>query len=213
MSDQGPTSARNGSSIQVKSAVDLAQGSASTSEQGLGGFFLAQQDASMATARRIGPFTGRPQKRGKAAKRAGTSLSDSSTYQARYAIGRYLEQAEREAKRLVELAEASDSPGLALGVEQLTETLRHLWKLRKAREDEWAEVVNVLQGVLNQVVAEQTTAAQATALFSVIRNHLAMGTVADHQPKQVRAILREAGLDPWAPLQLQESEETADSRE
>jgi hypothetical protein len=41
---------------------------------------------------------------------------------------------------------------------------------------------------------------------TIIRDHLALGTVASHQPKQVRTVLRDAGFDPWTPLLLRRME-------
>jgi hypothetical protein len=118
-----------------------------------------------------------------------------------------------EASNLFKLALAEDGADLSLSVDRLKEHLRQLWKLRKAREDEWGEVINLLQGVLANVVPENLTSGQAGAVLVAVRDHLAMGTVADHQPRQVRTALRDAGLDPWAPLHLYNRQGAGDAGE
>ena len=129
-------------------------------------------------------------------------LSDSSTYQERYAIKRHLANAKYEAGHLLLHAEAGDPLSMALAAQQLKTHLRELWRLRKAKEDEWGEIVNMLQCAFRQVTPELLTLVQARAVRTVVRDHLALGTVDSFQPRRVREILDDADFDAWAGFQL-----------
>jgi hypothetical protein len=97
---------------------------------------------------------------------------------------------------MTEAATTSDPLKLADAGLSLRKRLQELWRLRKAREDEWAEVLNFLQSALSGAF-ERFTVVQCNAVARVIEDHLAQGAVDDDQPSKVRRMLREAGLDPW----------------
>jgi hypothetical protein len=115
-------------------------------------------------------------------------------------MARHLEQAKDIAADLVRLKEDEDQIGLDLEGQKLRGLLRALWGLRKIREDEWAEVVNYLQGALMGEAFESFTMEKCEALRKVIVDHLAMGTVSDHQPRAARKMLEQAGFYPRRPI-------------
>jgi hypothetical protein len=124
-------------------------------------------------------------------------MTDGSTPAERYAIRRHLEGS-RECVSQMEEAAAGDSPmAIATAGCALRQHLRELWRLRKAREDEWAEVLNFLQTALSREPFEKLTVEQCKIVGRVIEDHLALGAVSDDQPTNVRQLLREAGFDPW----------------
>jgi hypothetical protein len=207
MSQARSTGDQSGGLVQIQNAVEINE--CQTHEK-LQGIVLQRQDAATGNVHRQ-DVTARSQRLKRPAQAAARPIVDASTYRERYAIKRHLADAEQLTQQLMKLAGCPDALEMALCIKQLREKLQELWRLRKAREDEWAEVLNFVQGALTQAVAEQFTFEQASAVLAVIRNHLAMGAVADHQPKQVRTILRNAGLDPWAPLRLQEMKDNEEA--
>jgi hypothetical protein len=98
---------------------------------------------------------------------------------------------------MVAEATVGDPMALADAMSGLQASLRELWRLRKAREDEWADVLNFLQTALSGVVPEKLSVEQSQAVGRVIDEHLAAGVLTDDQPSEARRILRGAGLDPW----------------
>lgn len=197
---------RSGGIIYVGSAEEASAPGVDAVLRG----FVSRLGTGASDALETGRPTGRRRQRRGGGKRDDVKLSDASTPAERYALMRYLDLAEQQAKGLAALVEAGHDPEeLADGVRSFKESLRHLWRLRKVRDDEWAEVVNYVQGALSKVAPEQVTRGQASALLAVVRDHLAMA-VAEHQPKKVREILRDAGLDPLAPLHILEPKDSED---
>lgn len=122
---------------------------------------------------------------------------DASTPAERYAIRRHLTRAKTAAADVARLAEAQDPMGLACAAGVLKESLRQLWRLRRAREDDWASVLNFVQSALSRGALERLTVEQASAISTIIVEHLSAGAVSDDQPSEVRKLLRAVGLDAW----------------
>lgn len=202
--------ANEGGFMSVTGHVELT-GGLDQGEYGATGYTFAGRRAS-AGPTRISNRESHHRVQRKGTKRSTSPLSDGSTQQERYAIKRHLANAEQEATLLMRFAAAEDAISLALSAQQLKGHLRELWRHRKAREDEWAEVVNILQGAFSQVTAELMSTTQAKAIHSVIRDHLAMGYVDNTQPKRVRAMLVSTDLDPWAALQLRGDKDDDEGR-
>jgi len=209
MVDRGFT--REDGPLSVESHIELTGGRDRDENELLGYSLAAGQRASAARARDVARASQSTRKH-KGAKRPNSPQSDASTYQERYAINRHLANAEQEANRLLEFATAEDSISLSLSAQQLKTHLRELWRLRKAREDEWAEVVNILQGAFRHAIPESISPAQAKVIYSIIRDHLALGYVDNTQPKRVRAMLDAADLDPWGAIQLQDDTDECEGR-
>jgi len=87
----------------------------------------------------------------------------------------------------------------------LVDDLRQLWKARALREDDqWATVVNFLQGVLSQKDFERLTAAQCTGIRTIVDAYLAGGAVRDSDVQIVVRMLRRVRLDPYKPISVAE---------
>jgi hypothetical protein len=84
----------------------------------------------------------------------------------------------------------------------LVDDLRKLWKARALREDEWATVVNFLQGVLSQKDLERLSPAQCAGIRTIVDAYLAGGAVRDSDVQIIVRMLRRVGLDPYAPIRL-----------
>lgn len=135
--------------------------------------------------------------RQKAVQQRLVTMADASTPQERYALNRYLAWAKEAASRMVAAAGVADGLELMEAGAELHDHLRGLWRLRKAREDEWAEVLNFVQSALAGEAVDSFTVEQCLLLKKIVFDHLALGVVDEDQPFRVRRLLREAGLDPW----------------
>jgi hypothetical protein len=108
-----------------------------------------------------------------------------------------LTAAEKEACRLESRAKAGDLMELSNAGFRLGEILRELWELREEREDDWGDLLNILQGALAQEEFERFSVDQCRAIRSIIVDHLGSGAVdVDDLERSIR-LLREAGFDPW----------------
>jgi hypothetical protein len=125
-----------------------------------------------------------------------------STPAQRYAVGRHIETALREAGRMVEAAEHADLIGLGTAGLDLKDSLQELWKLRDVREDEWSAVVNFLQSALSKATIERFSSEQCSITCKVLKDYVAGGAVRDEDVMDARRLLREAGLDPWAGIEV-----------
>jgi len=115
----------------------------------------------------------------------------------RDAIRRGLSAAQTYSAQMTDAAAKGQSIDLANSGFHLTDTLNDLWKCRDVREDDWGDLLNVLQTALAEEVFEKFSENQCSAIYKVITDHLSMGSVdADDLAVAVR-ILREAGFDPW----------------
>lgn len=78
-------------------------------------------------------------------QRENLSLEATKAQARRYAIAQYLKEAVDEAKAMELAAESGDLMELSIAGNKLRSTLNDLWKARNDREDDWGDLVNILQ--------------------------------------------------------------------
>jgi hypothetical protein len=84
----------------------------------------------------------------------------------------------------------------ALGAE-LCDNLQELWRHRVAREDDWIEVLNLMQIVLRGEIIEQMTSSKKRALAEIFNGSLTIRTIGSIEAQRAFRILRGAGFDVW----------------
>jgi len=99
--------------------------------------------------------------------------------------------------RMETFSECGDLIELANAGFSLRENLAQLWTLRVDREDEWSDLVNLLQGALASEEFERLTVNQCQAIRTIIGDHLASGVTDSDDLNGTITILRRAGLDPF----------------
>jgi hypothetical protein len=97
----------------------------------------------------------------------------------------------RKEKTLMELSNS----GFAL-----VEILSDLWDLRGDREEEFGDLINLLQGVLNTCEFEQLSVEQCEVIRRIVEEHVASGSVDDTDLEECVVLLGRAGLDPFKPI-------------
>ena len=123
---------------------------------------------------------------------------------ARYNIRRWASHAKDTAITLQNAARDEDfMEATSAGVE-LTDTLSQLWRLRDGREEEFAEIVNMLQLALAKIDFESITVEQCGHLVEIVEKCLLSGLVDETEVRLTRTLLRDAGLNPWRGLSLRE---------
>src|SRR5205085_10600425 len=122
-------------------------------EEGLKGYAGHLATGSPLSSAAGRPLTKKPGPEVAPAGKAGR-LADASTPAERYAVRKRLDGAGDVVSQMVEAASAGEAIDLANLGQQLRAHLRELWRLRKAREEEWAEVLNFLQSALAGQVFE-----------------------------------------------------------
>jgi hypothetical protein len=115
----------------------------------------------------------------------------------RDAIRRGLAMAERLAREMESSARVSDLMELSNAGFALVATLDELWDLRDEREDDWGDLLNLLQGALAKEEFEKFSIRQCAAIRMIIADHLDAGCVDMDDIERSLRLLREAGLDPW----------------
>jgi len=113
------------------------------------------------------------------------------------ALRRNLKSAVSQASLVIRIAQTGDVIELANSVFSLQDILSELWKFRWIREDDWGDLVNLLQGALAGEEFEKFSVYQCESIRSVITDHLASGTTDIDDLDSVVALLRNAGLDPF----------------
>lgn len=115
----------------------------------------------------------------------------------RYTVRRLVEEAQGEASRMVAAAQSQDPMELATAGMSLSDVLDSLWQLRSVRSDEWASLLNFLQGALAREEFERFSVQQCQAVSQIIDLYLAGPAVRDEDVIQARETLQKNGLDPW----------------
>jgi hypothetical protein len=80
---------------------------------------------------------------------------------------------------------------------ELRDTLQDLWAMRDEREDDWGDLLNLLQIALERDEYEDLTAVQCKAMRDVIADHLSVHTVDIDDIENSLRLLRRSGLDPF----------------
>ncbi len=112
-------------------------------------------------------------------------------------IRRGLAAAERLACDMESSARVSDLMELSNAGFALTAKLDELWDLRDEREDDWGDLLNLLQGALAKEEFEKFSVQRCTAIRMIIADHLDSGCVDIDDIERSIRLLREADLDPW----------------
>ncbi|MCI0622492.1 MAG: hypothetical protein L0387_12665 [Acidobacteria bacterium] len=115
----------------------------------------------------------------------------------RDAIRRGLYEAKQEVETMVASAREGDLMELSSAGFRLKETLRQLWGFRNEREEDWGDLLNLLQGVLEQVEFEQFKVEQCAVIRRIICDELGDGIVDIEELERSISALRRAGFDPW----------------
>jgi hypothetical protein len=117
--------------------------------------------------------------------------------QRRDAVRRGVQKALREAEAMMAAVDAGELARLNNKAFELRDTLQDLWALRDEREDDWGDILNHLQIVLEMDEYEGLTAIQCTAVRDIIADHLSVNTAGiDDVENTVRRLLR-SGFDPF----------------
>ncbi|MCI0489662.1 MAG: hypothetical protein L0229_23995 [Blastocatellia bacterium] len=114
-----------------------------------------------------------------------------------YTVSRGLAAAEKEASLMEAFAQAGDLIELSQAGFRLKDALSDLWDLRKECEDDWGDLLNILQAVLSQEEFERFSVDQCYAIRSVIADHLGAVAVDIDDIEDSIRLLRKAGFDPW----------------
>ncbi len=115
----------------------------------------------------------------------------------RDAIRRGLATAERLAREMEFSARVGDLMELSNAGFGLAAALGELWGLRGEREDDWGDLLNLLQGALAKEEFEKFSVQQCAAIRMIIADHLDAGRVDMDDIERSLRLLSEAGLDPW----------------
>ncbi len=75
--------------------------------------------------------------------------------------------------------------------------LEDLWEHRRLREDNWGDLLNILQAVLAQVEFEQLSCSQKLGIKKVVSEYLCKAGVTDADSEEALDVLSDAGFDPW----------------
>lgn len=75
--------------------------------------------------------------------------------------------------------------------------LEELWENINLREDNWGDLLNILQGVLAQVEFELLSGSQKSGIKKVVTECLCKAEVVDSDMEDALGILSQAGFDCW----------------
>jgi hypothetical protein len=75
--------------------------------------------------------------------------------------------------------------------------LEDLWKNRKHKEDNWGDLLNILQAVLAQEEFELLSTSQKLSIKNVVIDYLCQPNVDDTDIEKALKILSQGGFDPW----------------
>lgn len=104
----------------------------------------------------------------------------------------------RETLDIVEQIETVDDP-----IEQANLTyefkdcLDSLWEYRDSREENWGDLLNILQAVLKQVEFEKLSGLQKSSIRKVTKDYLCIPNISDEDIKNAIIELSKAEFDPW----------------
>ena len=110
---------------------------------------------------------------------------------------RHLSAAVKLSEQLEEYADAGDVIELSNIGFELRNVLSNLWDLRGEREDDWGDLLNLLQIALTQEEFERFSPKQCRAISVLVRDHLGSGVADREDVEHAIAILETVGFDPW----------------
>lgn len=104
------------------------------------------------------------------------------------------------AKEMTEAAQHGDPMELSNAGFNLGRYLDELWGLRKHRESNWGDLVNLIQGALTREEFERFEEEQCKLIGDILAYHLRPSPVEDDDLRSSVQLLRRAKLDPWKGL-------------
>jgi hypothetical protein len=125
----------------------------------------------------------------------------------RDAIRRALIAAQTCALQIIETVAEGDRIELAnLGC-YMRDTLNDLWKWRKDQENDWGDLLNMLQSALAQEEFEKFSESQCRAIHKIVTEHLTMGGVDEDDIAATALLLKKVGFDPWKTISAESADE------
>lgn len=109
-------------------------------------------------------------------------------------VNRLLRKASEKVINLATIENPMEQTNLAFSFK---DCLEELWDNRNLREDNWGDLLNILQAVLAQVEFELFSGSQKSGIKKVVTEYLCKAEVADSDMEDALGILSEAGFDPW----------------
>ncbi len=109
-------------------------------------------------------------------------------------INRLLRKASKLVTDLVTTNDLIEQTNLAF---EFKYCLEGLWKNRDSREENWGDLLNILQAVLNQVEFERLSHIQKQGIKKVVTEYFCKADVADSDMEKALEVLSEVGFDPW----------------
>lgn len=110
-------------------------------------------------------------------------------------VNRLLRKASEKVAQLVEAEDLIEQANIAFAFK---DCLEGLWKNRDNREDNWGDLLNILQIVLVQVEFEQLSEAQKLSIQKITNDYLCTPEILDSDIDDALAVLSDAGFDPWS---------------
>ena len=110
------------------------------------------------------------------------------------AIGRFQRKAIELSLKLEKAQDIFDQANISI---ELKRILKDLWRLRNERENNWGDLINIIQAVFARTEVELLNKKQKKALRLVINEYLCNSYVEDADMERAIIVLSENGLDPW----------------
>lgn len=153
----------------------------------LNGRFSGEADRFIASPRSVHPSS----------KLDGRTTPPIPDISRRDAIRRLLDRAVEQSQQMIEAAETGDLMELSNAGFRLVNTLEDLWNLRFDRENNWGDLLNLLQTVLAKEEFEAFAPTQCKGIREILSDYLRPWTVEDDDLRSSIKLLHEAGFDPW----------------
>jgi len=110
-------------------------------------------------------------------------------------VDRLLRDCQNKVADLIE--SAGDPINSALVASALSSLLQELWAHRNAREDDWIDLLNILQIILSKEEFETLPLPKREALATVFRHGLTSRQVGPAEVRRCLEVLAAAGFDLW----------------
>ena len=146
-----------------------------------------------------------PQKASGELPRAHTSLSRLAE---REHVGRLLRDCLKKAEALLEADDPIDSALLGASLGNL---LQELWVYRACREEDWIEILNLLQIVLSKQEFEGFPKEKRLAIVRIFQEGMLERTVSRRELERTLQLLTNAGFDIWRGIQSASEEKPGQS--
>jgi hypothetical protein len=125
----------------------------------------------------------------------------------RDAIRRALNAAQTCALQLIETVTEGDRIELANLGFYMRDTLNDLWKWRNDQENDWGDLLNMLQSALAQEEFEKFSEVQCRAIHTIVTEYLTMGGVDEDDIAATALLLQKVGFDPWKTISAESADD------